>query len=275
MRRARHRARGAERRGGRAPLSRVPPAGRDGGRRSSRTAGSSSRSAASSRTSRARSRAARCCGRASACSSGRRRRAASGSGPTARSVEAERLVLTAGAWSQDVARLPGGLVRRRAPGPRLVPADAPELFEPDRMPVFNLALDGEHFYGFPAHGDPGLQARSLRPLRCGRRSGHDLARAHARRRGAAACVRRALLPGGRRADGRAQDVPLRALTGRALPDRPPSRTRPRPSSAPASPATASSSARSSARSSPTSRSTARRATTSACSASTASDPPDP
>ena len=28
---------------------------------------------------------------------------------------------------------------------------------PDRMPVFNLALDGEHFYGFPAHGIPGFK----------------------------------------------------------------------------------------------------------------------
>ena len=25
------------------------------------------------------------------------------------------------------------------------------------MPVFNLALDGEHFYGFPAHGIPGFK----------------------------------------------------------------------------------------------------------------------
>jgi sarcosine oxidase len=25
------------------------------------------------------------------------------------------------------------------------------------MPVFNLALEGEHFYGFPAHGIPGFK----------------------------------------------------------------------------------------------------------------------
>jgi len=72
-------------------------------------------------------------------------------------VEAERLVLTAGAWSQDVARLPAGLVR----GVRQVLAwlqpTKPELFAPDRLPVFNLALDGEHFYGFPAFGIPGFK----------------------------------------------------------------------------------------------------------------------
>jgi sarcosine oxidase len=33
----------------------------------------------------------------------------------------------------------------------------PELFTPDRMPVFNLVLDGDHFYGFPAHGIPGVK----------------------------------------------------------------------------------------------------------------------
>ena len=72
-------------------------------------------------------------------------------------VEAERLVLTAGAWSDDVARLPAGSVRavRQVLGwfqPR-----HRDLFEPDRMPVFNLILDGEHYYGFPAHGIPGVK----------------------------------------------------------------------------------------------------------------------
>ena len=33
----------------------------------------------------------------------------------------------------------------------------PEIFEPERMPVFNLILDGDHFYGFPAHGIPGIK----------------------------------------------------------------------------------------------------------------------
>ena len=33
----------------------------------------------------------------------------------------------------------------------------PELFAPSAFPVFNLALDGEHFYGFPVYGIPGLK----------------------------------------------------------------------------------------------------------------------
>jgi sarcosine oxidase len=72
-------------------------------------------------------------------------------------VEAERLVLTAGAWSQEVARLPPrsvGAVRQALAW--FQPAQ-PEIFTPGRMPVFNLVLDGEHFYGFPSFGIPGFK----------------------------------------------------------------------------------------------------------------------
>jgi sarcosine oxidase len=72
-------------------------------------------------------------------------------------VEAERLVLTAGAWSQDVARLPPGMVRGVRQALAWLQPIRPELFGPDRMPVFNLALDREHFYGFPAHAIPGFK----------------------------------------------------------------------------------------------------------------------
>ena len=72
-------------------------------------------------------------------------------------VEAERLVLTAGAWSQDVARLPPGLVRAVRQALAWFQPSRPELFEPARLPVFNLALEGEHFYGFPAFGIPGFK----------------------------------------------------------------------------------------------------------------------
>ncbi len=74
-----------------------------------------------------------------------------------RTVEAERLVLTAGAWSDDVARLPAGSVKpvRQALG--WFHTARAELFTPERMPVFNLIVDGEHFYGFPAHGIPGVK----------------------------------------------------------------------------------------------------------------------
>jgi sarcosine oxidase len=72
-------------------------------------------------------------------------------------VEAERLVLTAGAWSQEVARLPAGSVGAVRQALAWFQPSRPELFTPQRMPVFNLALDGEHFYGFPAFGIPGLK----------------------------------------------------------------------------------------------------------------------
>jgi sarcosine oxidase len=72
-------------------------------------------------------------------------------------VEAERLVLTAGAWSQEVARLPDGMVRGVRQALAWLQPRRPELFAPERFPVFNLALDGEHFYGFPMFGIPGFK----------------------------------------------------------------------------------------------------------------------
>ncbi|MGH3077851.1 MAG: N-methyl-L-tryptophan oxidase [Gaiellaceae bacterium] len=72
-------------------------------------------------------------------------------------VEADRLVLTAGAWSQEVARLPAGLVRGVRQALAWLQPHTPALFEPERFAVFNLVLDGGHFYGFPAFGIPGFK----------------------------------------------------------------------------------------------------------------------
>jgi len=71
--------------------------------------------------------------------------------------EADRLVLTAGAWSQSVARLPPGMVRGVRQALAWLQPSRPELFTPERMPVFNLELDDVHFYGFPAFVVPGLK----------------------------------------------------------------------------------------------------------------------
>jgi sarcosine oxidase len=73
------------------------------------------------------------------------------------SYEAERLVLTAGAWSQSVARLPSGLVRAVRQSLAWLEPTRPELFAPDRLPVFNLVLEGTHYYGFPEFGIPGFK----------------------------------------------------------------------------------------------------------------------
>jgi sarcosine oxidase len=72
-------------------------------------------------------------------------------------LEAEHLVLTAGAWSQDVARLSGGSVKAVRQALAWFQPSRPEHFTPERMPVFNLVVEGDHFYGFPAHGIPGVK----------------------------------------------------------------------------------------------------------------------
>lgn len=72
-------------------------------------------------------------------------------------VEAERLVLTAGAWSQDVARLPAGLVVAQRQVLAWLQPSRPELFIPQRFPVFNLKFEQGHFYGFPIFGIPGVK----------------------------------------------------------------------------------------------------------------------
>jgi len=70
---------------------------------------------------------------------------------------AERLVITAGAWNRRL--LP--FLERLAVPERQVLAwlqpRAPELFTPDRFPVFNLLVEEGRFYGFPAFGVPGFK----------------------------------------------------------------------------------------------------------------------
>jgi sarcosine oxidase len=75
--------------------------------------------------------------------------------------QADRLVVTAGAWNADL--LP--FLRHLAVPERQVLAwlrpRRPELFTADRFPVFNLLVeeDGEEgrWYGFPVHGIPGFK----------------------------------------------------------------------------------------------------------------------
>jgi sarcosine oxidase len=72
-------------------------------------------------------------------------------------VEAERLVLTAGAFSQHVARLPPGMVVAQRQVLAWLQPLRPELFAPDRFPVFNVAVEEGHLYGFPVYGVPGFK----------------------------------------------------------------------------------------------------------------------
>jgi sarcosine oxidase len=73
-------------------------------------------------------------------------------------LETEHLVLTAGAWSQEVARLPPGLVVAERQVLAWFEPLRPELFSLEGFPVFNLLLEEEHLYGFPIFGVPGFKA---------------------------------------------------------------------------------------------------------------------
>ncbi len=73
------------------------------------------------------------------------------------SYQAARLVLTAGAWMADLAPLLAG----RAVPERQVLAwlqpGRPELFTPERFPVFNLQVEEGRYYGFPVYEVPGFK----------------------------------------------------------------------------------------------------------------------
>ena len=71
--------------------------------------------------------------------------------------EADRLVMTAGAWNGDLLDVLDGLaVPERQVLAWLQPA-RPDLFRPDSFPVFNLLVDEGRFYGFPVFGVPGFK----------------------------------------------------------------------------------------------------------------------
>lgn len=77
--------------------------------------------------------------------------------------EAERLVLTAGAWISELAELP--VLAERQVLAWFQPL-RPELFAPERFPVFNLQLDEEkRYYGFPVFGIPGFKLGRYHHLR--------------------------------------------------------------------------------------------------------------
>lgn len=71
--------------------------------------------------------------------------------------EADRLVLTAGAWSAALEpRLRGLAVPERQVVAWLQPR-RPERFAPDAFPVFNLECAEGRYYGFPVFGVPGFK----------------------------------------------------------------------------------------------------------------------
>ena len=71
--------------------------------------------------------------------------------------QAERLILTTGAWMGEmVAQLAGRAVAERQVLAWLQPL-RPELFTPNRFPVFNLQVEEGRYYGFPVYEVPGFK----------------------------------------------------------------------------------------------------------------------
>jgi sarcosine oxidase len=71
--------------------------------------------------------------------------------------EADRLVMTAGAWNGDLLDVLEGLaVPERQVLAWLQPTRL-DHFLPDTFPVFNLLVDEGRFYGFPVFGVPGFK----------------------------------------------------------------------------------------------------------------------
>jgi len=70
---------------------------------------------------------------------------------------AERLVICAGAWARQLVPALGSLaVPERQVLAWLTPA-RPELFEPDRFPVFVIDVPDGSYYGFPIHDGHGFK----------------------------------------------------------------------------------------------------------------------
>ena len=71
--------------------------------------------------------------------------------------EADKLVITAGAWDGELLDVLEGLAVPERQVLAWLQPTRPEYFRPDTFPVFNLLVDEGRFYGFPVHGVPGFK----------------------------------------------------------------------------------------------------------------------
>jgi sarcosine oxidase len=71
--------------------------------------------------------------------------------------EADRLVVTAGAWAGKLIDVLDGLAVPERQVLAWLQPTRPEHFRPDTLPVFNLQVDEGRFYGFPVFGVPGFK----------------------------------------------------------------------------------------------------------------------
>ena len=94
--------------------------------------------------------------------------------------EADRLVITAGAWNADLAPALSGLARPERQVLAWFQPIIPALFQPATFPVFNLTVDEGRFYGIPVYGIPGFKVgryhhrhELVDPETMERKPGHD------------------------------------------------------------------------------------------------------
>jgi sarcosine oxidase len=73
------------------------------------------------------------------------------------SYEADKLVVTAGAWDAELLDVLDGLAVPERQVLAWLQPTRPERFRPDNFPVFNLLVDEGRFYGFPVFGVPGFK----------------------------------------------------------------------------------------------------------------------
>ena len=73
------------------------------------------------------------------------------------SYEADKLVVTAGAWDGELVDVLRGLAVPERQVLAWLQPTRPEHFRPENFPVFNLLVDEGRFYGFPVHGVPGFK----------------------------------------------------------------------------------------------------------------------
>ncbi|PLS81695.1 MAG: N-methyl-L-tryptophan oxidase [Actinobacteria bacterium] len=71
--------------------------------------------------------------------------------------EADRLVVTAGAWDGELLDVLDGLAIPERQVLAWLQPTRPERFRPSNFPVFNLLVDEGRFYGFPVFGVPGFK----------------------------------------------------------------------------------------------------------------------
>lgn len=70
---------------------------------------------------------------------------------------ADRLIITAGSWNQNVLPFLRGLAVPERQVLAWLQPERPELFRPERFPVFNCLVNEGRYYGFPVFGVPGFK----------------------------------------------------------------------------------------------------------------------